>query len=276
MRNNKLLKLFGFMALAMLLALAPACGDDGDENDGDDGDAATKIYIYEIEATMGDTVSVRRTIIEDRAATVYHSPGGYDEYIYNDRNKLARWENDQGDYRVYTYDKKGRLAKIDYSDGGRDVYEYNLGGKVSNITDEAGDMVSFVYNKSGNLKRADYHYLNQPGADWFMIWTYDAQGKLVRTSISTGTYVNYIYAEGKLARMVDNNDNWVEFTYNDRGLLLRKVYKSGLFKTYQWKRGNARAWMPKDLTHKGYLDPRANPKSPYRDIWNAAPGISKN
>lgn len=139
---------------------------------------------------------------------------GYEDFIYDDNNRLSYWGyttlggstyNEQ-----YTYDSAGNVTQIARSSGGNSTFTYNNADQITSA--------GFTYDNRGNLT---YDGVNN--------YTYDTENRLTNVSYSGGSATYTYYANG-LRKSKSVNGTITNYHYDNFGNLVRESNSSGATK----------------------------------------------
>lgn len=174
--------------------------------------------------------------------------GAKNHYAYDKRGHLI-WKKDRDGYETsYTYDSRGRFSGVRYGDGKEAVYRYDpcgnliqmqdwngvteiendASGRAIKVTNPNGKVLSYGYGPSGERNSVVYPDGNR------ITYEYDEALRLKQVVSGIGT-INYTYNDkGQLIEKVFPNDIKTKYTYMENGFLesLIQIDKTGVLDTY--------------------------------------------
>lgn len=185
-------------------------------------------------------------------------------YSFDNKGKLRKQEDSNGQGLFYTYDKRERLSRISNNNGAFLNFEYDsLSRFLYKVTDHTGRCVTFTYemdrlkevkNVAGQTYVYDYgpdkriRKIRNPRGIYVLENSYDDRGRTIKQSFADGGEIRYDYQDGLSRTLVtEQNGNKVayvhderfrnvktiyidgeeRFTYNDRNQLVSKTDKNG-------------------------------------------------
>lgn len=136
-------------------------------------------------------------------------------YLHDGSYKETLTDGDFGMKSYEWYDKKGKLVKSQSPDGNTTTYKYDAKGKqISAVSDgkNYGTKINnkYTYNARGQLIKSERKTDESKSATTFQ---YDAKGNAIK-SINKGVW------GGEPGESISTN------TFNEKGLIIRKVVKS--------------------------------------------------
>ncbi|MBE5827334.1 MAG: RHS repeat protein [Butyrivibrio sp.] len=169
--------------------------------------------------------------LDDRRTAVIYPDGRTARYSYDEFGRLSLLSNVSGDNDTeesvtYTYDDIGRLSVKSFPNGTSIHYDYYPGGNIKTLTSMEGEDI---------IDKYEYHYVNsvrssvtrhRRGLDAVSgtyDYTYDALGRLLRTSHNGVLKASYEYdAFGNRVRM-EVGDEVTEYRYDALNRLTESV-----------------------------------------------------
>lgn len=185
-------------------------------------------------------------------------------YSFDNKGKLCKQEDPNGQGLFFTYDKRERLSRISNNNGAFLNFEYDsLGRFLYKVTDHTGRCVTFTYemdrlkevkNAAGQTYVYDYgpdkriRKIRNPRGIYVLENSYDERGRTTVQRFADGGEIRYDYQENLSRTLVtEQNGNKVayvhderfrnvktiyidgeeRFTYNDRNQLVSKTDKNG-------------------------------------------------
>ena len=158
-----------------------------------------------------------------------------DKFCYDETNRCSVYHDAEGGITKYWYNERNLVTKIEDPLGRITTTEWNLSDKVSE-TDELGRKVNYSYNDFGDVTRVMlwngdvYHYdynvrgqvtnILMPGGNRW-VYEYGENSELLKETNSVGLTRSYRYDKaGRLLRVIDADNNYLRFDYDERTLLL--------------------------------------------------------
>ncbi|TVQ28235.1 MAG: RHS repeat protein [Spirochaetaceae bacterium] len=169
----------------------------------------------------------------DRPVLARHDDGSTERWSYADGGALAAHIDRRGNATRYSYDAHGNLARVDYPDGTIDRYDrvapgVAAAGELSRWIDRRGNVFSYEYDAFGHLLRV------RDSIGLVATYQTDRLGRVVATTDAVGRTVRVTYrADGTVSTIVGPDDHAVEYSYGDRGQIIR-VVDNGRETTFDW------------------------------------------
>lgn len=151
---------------------------------------------------------------------------------YNSANQLAKMANEFGDFLDLKYDQDGNINQILDSRGNKTEIVHNKEGVTRKMVDAEGNVWTEDINTVTNQK-----VITNPVGESTVI-DFSANGidtvistdeKIKRVPEKDGYVIEYYYKNKKQSRIklndlkdiveINNNKNWLQFDYNDKGLI---------------------------------------------------------
>ena len=190
-------------------------------------------------------------------------------HVYDANGNMTSVTDAKGQTTAYTYDANGQLTQIAFADGKTRTFEYDGNGNVIRQKDEADRYTTFAYDALNRLTTKTYpdnsiqqftydlngNMLSAVNANATVQFTYDAAGQVLSetlngkaTTYSYNTHqrtVGIIYPggrsiteqydhRGRLAAIVENQNNVVSFSYNNNDFLAQRTYQNGTATNYTY------------------------------------------
>lgn len=229
-----------------LLTAIDACGN-------------TSEYTYD---TMGNAVAMRQYDGKDNylAGVNKTNKSHITQYDRNQLGKIETMTDPLGMQESYDYDLSGRLILKRDKEGYETRYDYTPLGNIKKIAYADGREVEFSYNPLRQLiEMKDWMgvtkiELNDTGrtkkiTDYKgreFAYTWGAMGEQESIIYPDGKKVSYEYDEfSRITRLVDD-ENEIQYSYNENGLLAEKNFSNGIVSCYGY---NSRGLLS-SLIHK--------------------------
>jgi len=195
--------------------------------------------------------------------------GVYKDYIYDDLDRVKTESINGVPSRVYTYDKRGNIAKInDNLRGITTGFAYDLIGRITDINISDGQRLNFIYDKYNRVSNSvwsvadislDTKYIygdsSVSGQKTGLIYgvslnntqkieyTYDILSRLDRKILNTATpfATEYSYLEGAtqgttttLVKSVKNGYDTLEYSYDELGNITQVKKNGSVIESYSY------------------------------------------
>lgn len=205
----------------------------------------------------------------NRQVSSTNALGNTTTYVYDANGNMTSITDAKGQTTTYTYDADGQLTQIAFADGKTRTFEYDSNGNVIRQKDEADRYTTFAYDALNRLTTKTYpdnsthqytydlnsNLLSAVNANATVQFTYDAAGQVLSetlngkaTTYSYNTHqrtVGIIYPggrsiteqydyRGRLAAIMENENNMVSFSYNNNDFLTQRTYQNGTATNYTY------------------------------------------
>ena len=190
-------------------------------------------------------------------------------HVYDANGNMTSITDTKGQTTSYTYDANGQLTQIAFADGKTRTFEYDGNGNVIRQKDEANRYTTFAYDALNRLTTKTYpdnsshqftydlngNMLSAVNANATVQFTYDAAGQVLSETLN-GKVTTYSYNtrqrtmgitypggrslteqydyRGRLAAIVENQNNVVSFNYNNNNFLSQRSYQNGTSSNYTY------------------------------------------
>ena len=190
-------------------------------------------------------------------------------HVYDANGNMTSITDAKGQTTSYTYDANGQLTQITFADGKTRTFEYDGNGNVVRQKDEANRYTTFTYDALNRLTTKTYpdnsthqftydlngNMLSAVNASATVQFTYDAAGQVLSETLN-GKATTYNYNthqrttditypggrsiteqydyRGRLAAIVENENNVVSFSYNNNDFLTQRSYQNGTNSNYTY------------------------------------------
>ena len=190
-------------------------------------------------------------------------------HVYDANGKMTSITDAKGQTTSYTYDANGQLTRIAFADGKTRTFEYDGNGNVIRQKDEANRYTTFAYDALNRMTTKTYpdnsthqftydlngNMLSAVNANATVQFTYDAAGQVLSETLN-GKVTTYSYNtrqrtmgvtypggrsiteqydyRGRLAAIVENQNNVVSFNYNNNDFLTQRTYQNGTATNYTY------------------------------------------
>lgn len=190
-------------------------------------------------------------------------------HVYDANGNMTSITDAKGQTTSYTYDANGQLTQISFADGKTRAFEYDGNGNVVRQKDEANRYTTFTYDALNRLTQKTYpdnsthqftydlngNMLSAVNANATVQFTYDAAGQVLSETLN-GVATTYSYDtrqrtmditypggrsiteqydyRGRLAAIVENQNNVVTFNYNNNDFLTQRTYQNGTNSNYTY------------------------------------------
>lgn len=190
-------------------------------------------------------------------------------HAYDANGNTTSITDAKGQTTVYTYDANGQLTQIAFADGKTRTFEYDGNGNVIRQKDEANRYTTFAYDALNRLTTKTYpdnsthqftydlnsNMLSAVNANATVQFTYDAARQVLSETMN-GKSITYNYNthqrtmgitypggrsiteqydyRGRLAAIVENQNNVVSFNYNNNDFLTQRTYQNGTATNYTY------------------------------------------
>ena len=190
-------------------------------------------------------------------------------HVYDANGNMTSITDAKGQTTAYTYDANGQLTQIAFADGKTRTFEYDGNGNVVRQKDEANRYTTFVYDALNRMTQKTYpdnsthqftydlngNMLSAVNANATVQFTYDAAGQVLSETLN-GKATTYSYSthqrtmgitypggrsiteqydyRGRLAAIVENQNNVVSFSYNNNDFLTQRTYQNGTATNYTY------------------------------------------
>jgi RHS repeat-associated protein len=174
----------------------------------------------------------------------YHSLFGISKIIYADSTNEqffydkvgnpARRVDRNGDNTTYIYDDIHRLVEMIFADATNKSFAYDNCSRMISIS-SAYCSSAFTYDCRGRIVQAVNVISNAGGDSYVAQFTYDAAGRLTKTTYPNGLEVFYEYDNlNRLERVHGNNITYATFSHNFDNTVSSITYGNGLQTTYTY------------------------------------------
>lgn len=165
-------------------------------------------------------------------------------YSFDNKGKLRKQEDSNGQGLLFTYDKRERLSRISNNNGAFLSFEYDsLGRFLCKVTDHVGRCVTFTYdmerlkgvkNAAGQLYVYDYgpdkriRKIRNPNGIYVLENSYDDRGRTIKQSFADGGEIQYDYQDSLSRTLVTKqNGNKVAYVHDERYRNIKTIYTDG-------------------------------------------------
>ena len=205
----------------------------------------------------------------NRQLTTTDALGHTTAHVYDANGNMTSITDAKGQATSYTYDANGQLTQIAFADGKTRAFEYDGNGNVVRQKDEANRYTTFTYDALNRLTQKTYpdnsthqftydlngNILSAVNANATVQFTYDAAGQVLSETLN-GVATTYSYNtrqrtmditypggrsiteqydyRGRLAAIVENQNNVVTFNYNNNNFLTQRTYQNGTNSNYTY------------------------------------------
>lgn len=180
-------------------------------------DATKRVVNSQQDAKAGQTDYVYSVYDGDKRLTTFTDALGHvTQHYHDEKYRLVKEVNDNGDFSLYTYDAKGNRNIVVDKNNNKTTYTYDSNGNVTSKEDAFGNMSSVTYDTNNNpLDRTDA--LNNKTS-----FTYDANGNLLTvTDALNNTATNTYNAAGQVLTTTDARNATTTNTYDAQGNLVQ-------------------------------------------------------
>lgn len=190
-------------------------------------------------------------------------------HVYDANGNMTSITDAKGQTTAYTYDANGQLTQIAFADGKTRTFEYDGNGNVIRQKDEADRYTTFTYDVLDRLTTKTYpdnsthqftydlngNMLSAVNVNATVQFTYDAAGQVLSETLN-GKATTYSYNtrqrtvgitypggrsiteqydyRGRLAAIVENENDVVSFNYNNNDFLTQRTYQNGTATNYTY------------------------------------------
>lgn len=148
--------------------------------------------------------------------------GNYLQLTYNEKNKLAKAENNSGATISYRYDENNLLIEVSDSEGRKVALNYQEELLVE-VRNEEGYSVHYEYDTQGILKN-----VTNPRGFRTISNEYDAQGRVTKQSYADGGEMLIDYEdEKKTIHVIEQNGNKIDYIHDERFRSVETIYEDG-------------------------------------------------
>lgn len=205
----------------------------------------------------------------NRQLTTTDALGHTTAHVYDANGNMTSITDAKGQTTSYAYDANGQLTQITFADGKTRAFEYDGNGNVVRQKDEANRYMTFTYDALNRLTQKTYpdnsthqftydlngNMLSAVNANATVQFTYDAAGQVLSETLN-GKATTYSYNtrqrmvditypggrsitkqydyRGRLAAIVENQNNVVSFSYNNNDFLTQRTYQNGTNSNYTY------------------------------------------
>ncbi|MDE7062632.1 MAG: hypothetical protein K2O73_05225, partial [Lachnospiraceae bacterium] len=162
-------------------------------------------------------------------AGVCHPGGGRTEYVYDQRNRLIRETDPEGNATEYGYDAAGNRIFVRGADGSAVHAVYDAKRRITAVTDRDGNTTQYTYDGQGNL----IFIRDAAGGERRM--EYDGAGQKISETDALGNTTRYEYnALGQPSCILDAKGRATRHMYAPGGRLIKTTYPDGTEETYDY------------------------------------------
>lgn len=190
-------------------------------------------------------------------------------HVYDANGNMTSITDAKGQTTSYTYDANDQLTQIAFADGKTRMFEYDGNGNVIRQKDEADRYTTFAYDVLNRLTTKTYpdnsthqftydlngNMLSAVNANAAVQFTYDAAGQVLSETLN-GKATTYSYNtrqrtmditypggrsiteqydyRGRLAAILENQNQVVGFSYNNNNFLTQRTYQNGTATNYTY------------------------------------------
>ena len=172
---------------------------------------------------------------------------------YNTCGLLTKHTDENGNVKVYEYDRRYNVIKETDGNGKSIVKRYNEFNKPTRVTDKNGNTTYFEYDARGNVVKViypaigdvvpeesfEYNDRNQMTKHTDLrgtvtLYTYDANGMPATKKIGDKSPIVYTYQNGLLVSQKDAKGNTTKYEHDNRGLLTKQTDADNKVTQYQY------------------------------------------
>ena len=167
---------------------------------------------------------------QGQPAVLTLADGSTQSYAYNSEGQVTSLTNPDGKITTYVYGDSGELLSKVEPGGLETELEYDTAGRPKVATLPDGSSTTLSYDGLGRISRV--HYSESGSTD--TTYTYDASGRPLTMTDSTGTTSFDYEVTGRLATETDGSGDTVGYEYDDIGQLTELTYPGGDTVEYEY------------------------------------------
>ena len=146
-----------------------------------------------------------------RLETMVLPEGGKISYTYDGNGNMLTEQDAAGNTKQYSYDALNRRVSMTDEEGYVTKYTYDTEGNLTQIIDPLGNVTAYEYDSKRNLIGETDALGNTTK------YTYTKMGYLKDTIYPNGTEINRTYENGRLAKVVRSDGNFIQYEYDACG-----------------------------------------------------------